>query len=57
MEKVENYLKLNDKYLKEGDALLQRDDESGVITLSKHSIVLFSWMPGKTGKMFCGVRA
>ena len=26
MEKVNNYLKLNDKYLKEGDALLEKAD-------------------------------
>ena len=26
MEKVENYLKLNDKYLREGDALLKKGD-------------------------------
>ena len=26
MEKVEDYLKLNDKYLKEGDALLEKGD-------------------------------
>jgi len=26
MEKVNNYLKLNDKYLKEGNALLEKDD-------------------------------
>jgi len=26
MEKVNNYLKLNDKYIKEGDALLEKAD-------------------------------